>query len=87
MIKLAGIANGLERKSINEREINFKPEDGVTHSIVFKDPEAAYKKLVMKQGGVPFDNVGFVFKDMSYETWMFIKDNFDASEVGDIGQY
>jgi hypothetical protein len=73
-------------ESVNEAEINFKPLEDATYSIVFNDPVAAYKKLVKKQGGVPFDNVGFVFPDMSRETWMFIKDNFTSKDVGDISK-
>ena len=74
-------------ESVNEAEINFKPLEDATYSIVFNDPVAAYKKLVKKQGGVPFDNIGFVFPKMSRETWMFIKDNFTSKDVGDIGLY
>ena len=76
-----------QESEINEAEINFKPLEDATYSIVFNDPVAAYKKLVKKQGGVPFDNIGFVFPKMSRETWMFIKDNFTSKDVGDIGLY
>tara|TARA_R110000772_G_scaffold99321_1_gene199235 strand:- start:392 stop:661 length:270 start_codon:yes stop_codon:yes gene_type:complete len=72
---------------LSENEINFKPLEDTTHQIVFKDPEAAYKKLIMKQGGIPFDNVGFVFPKMSRDTWMYIKDNFTSDEIGDMGQH
>lgn len=41
----------------------------------------------MKQGKIPFDNVGFVFPKMSRDTWMYIKDNFTSDEIGDMGQY
>jgi hypothetical protein len=77
----------VNESEINEAEINFKPLEDATYSIVFNDPVAAYKKLVKKQGGVPFDNIGFVFPKMSRETWMFIKDNFTSKDVGDIGLY
>jgi|SaaInlV_165m_DNA_1040744.scaffolds.fasta_scaffold170149_1 hypothetical protein len=79
--------NTNETVNLNEAELNFKPQEGVTHQIVFKDPVKAYKILVKKQGGVPFDNVGFVFPKMSRETWMFIKDNFTSNDIGDMGQY
>ena len=70
-----------------EAELNFLPQKDVTHSIVFKDPMDAYKKLVKADIDINFNNVGFVFPKMTRETWLTIKSLFRADEVGDIGQF
>ena len=76
----------MERAGItNESELNFKPLEDTTHHIVFNNPPDAERKLY--NADIDFDNVGFVFKDMTRETWMAIKDLFDTRDVGDMGQY
>ena len=74
-------------KELRESEINFIPQLNVDHHIVFKNPMDAYMKLIKSDIDIPLENVGFVFPKMSHETWATIKNLFDSSEIGDMGQH
>ena len=69
---------------LEEGKINIIPQLNVNHHIVFKNPDAASRKLY--NAGVDFENVGFLFPKMSYETWETIKELFSNDEIGDMGQ-
>ena len=78
---------GLDENKLNEGEINFIPQFGKDHQIVFYNAKDAYTKLAKSDLDFgDFENIGFVFPKMSRNTWLTIKDLFSSEDIGDMGQ-
>ena len=77
----------LAENKLNEGEINFIPQFGKDHQIVFHNAKDAYTKLAKSDLNFgDFENIGFVFPKMSRDTWLTIKDLFSSEDIGDMGQ-